>query len=38
MLQRLEVSNNQLTGTLPQSWLNQGMMRYIGLVNNTGMT
>ena len=38
VLQRLEVSNNQLTGTLPQSWLKQGMMCYTALVNNTGVT
>ena len=35
--QYLRLDNNQLTGTIPASWSKQGLMRNLGLNNNTGL-
>ena len=37
-MQFFNLDNNQLTGTIPASWSKQGLMRSLGLNNNTGLT
>ena len=38
VMQYVKLDDNQLTGTIPDSWFKQGMMRQLSLSNNTGLT
>ena len=38
VMQYVVLDDNQLTGTIPNSWFKQGMMRQLSLSNNTGLT
>ena len=37
-VQTFNVDNNQVTGSIPATWSKQGLMRTLGLNNNTGLT
>ena len=37
-IQSIELSNNQITGSIPEAWSKQAMLRQITLGNNTAMT